>query len=95
MSHINNVENQCIIRLCTNYCYCINIGSNIGPPAVLYRYRSWSKNTISVANIVADPIIGTPLMRTTDTARGITALLPYSCDVDLGRIDHPELEEKL
>ena len=34
-------------------------------------------------------------MRATETARGITALLPYGFDVDLGRIDHPELEEKL
>ena len=50
---MDNVENQCIIRLCTNYCYCKNIGSDIGPPAVLY---------ISVANILADPIIGTPLI---------------------------------
>ena len=24
MSHMDNVDNQCIIRLCTNYCYCIN-----------------------------------------------------------------------
>ena len=24
-SHVNNVENQYIIHLCTNYCYCINI----------------------------------------------------------------------
>ena len=30
-----------------------------------------------------------------ETARGITILLPYGFDVDLGRIDHPELEEKL
>ena len=37
-SHMDNVENQCIIRLCTNYFYCINIGSDIGPLAVLYRY---------------------------------------------------------
>ena len=58
---MDNVENQCIIRSCTNYCYCINIGSDIGPPAVLYQYRYWFKNAISVADIVADPIIGTPL----------------------------------
>ena len=61
MNHMNNVENQCTIRLCTNHCYCINIGSDIGPPAVLYRYGYWLKNAISVADIVADPIIGTPL----------------------------------
>ena len=30
-----------------------------------------------------------------ETARGITILLPYSFDVDLGRIDHPEVEKKL
>ena len=34
-------------------------------------------------------------MRATETARGIAVLLPYSLDVDLGSIDHPELEEKL
>ena len=34
-------------------------------------------------------------MRTTETARGTTVLLPYGFDVDLGRIDHPDLEEKL
>ena len=34
-------------------------------------------------------------MCATETSRGITALLPYGFDVDLGRIDHPELEEKL
>jgi len=28
-------------------------------------------------------------------ARGIIKLLPYSFDVHLGWIDHPELEEKL
>ena len=30
-----------------------------------------------------------------ETARGITVLLAYSFDADFGRIDHPELEEKL
>ena len=34
-------------------------------------------------------------MRATDTARGITVLLPHGFDVDLGRIGHPQLEEKL
>ena len=34
-------------------------------------------------------------MRATETARGITVLLPYGFDVDLGRIYHPKLEEKL
>ena len=34
-------------------------------------------------------------MRAKDTARGITVFIPYGFDVDLGRIDHPELEEKL
>ena len=34
-------------------------------------------------------------MRATETARGITVVLPYGFDVDLGRTDHPELEEKL
>ena len=34
-------------------------------------------------------------MRATETARGITILLPHRFDVDLGRIDHPELGEKL
>ena len=34
-------------------------------------------------------------MRAIETAREITELLPYSFDVDLGRIGHPELEEKL
>ena len=63
-SATNQQSNQCIIYLCTNYCYCINIGSDIGPPAVLYRYRYWLKHAISVADIVADPIIGTPLIVT-------------------------------
>ena len=40
-SHMHNVENQYIIFLCTNYCYSINIGSDIGPPTVLYPYRYW------------------------------------------------------
>ena len=35
-SHMDNVEKQFIIHLCTNYCYCKNIGSDIGPPTVLY-----------------------------------------------------------
>jgi len=30
----------------------------------------------------------------TETARRIIELLPYGIDVDLGRTDHPELEEK-
>ena len=34
-------------------------------------------------------------MRATETTRGITVLLPYGFDVDLGRIDHPELKKKL
>jgi len=34
-------------------------------------------------------------MCVTETARGIIELLPYSFDVHLSRIDHPELEEKL
>ena len=34
-------------------------------------------------------------MHATGTARGITVLLPYGFNVDFGRIDHPELEEKL
>ena len=61
-SRINNAENQCIIRLCTSYCYCINIGSDIGcsvPIPILV------KNAIRVADIVADPIIGTPLVQST------------------------------
>jgi len=33
-------------------------------------------------------------MRITEIARGIIKLLPYSFDVDLGKTDHPELEEK-
>ena len=46
-----------------NYCYCINIGCDIGPPAVLSRYRSvLVKITLSVADILADPIIGTALV---------------------------------
>ena len=65
---MNNVENQYIICLCTNYCYCINICSNLVlrcsvPIPILV------KNTISVANIVVDPIIGTPL---------VSSLLKYS-----------------
>ena len=58
-SHMDNIENQFIISLCTNYCYCINIGSDIGPPTVLIPILV--KITILVANILADPIIGTPL----------------------------------
>jgi len=33
-------------------------------------------------------------MHITEIARGIIELLPYSFDVDLGRTDHPELDEK-
>jgi len=33
-------------------------------------------------------------MRVTEIARGIIELLPYVFDTDLGRTDHPELEEK-
>ena len=46
--------------LCTSYCYSINIGSDIDPPAVLYQYHV-GKITISMADVVADPVIGTPL----------------------------------
>ena len=34
-------------------------------------------------------------MRTTETARGITVLLAYGFDLDMGGIDHADLEEKL
>ena len=34
-------------------------------------------------------------MCVTETARGIIELLSYGSDVDLGRTDHPEVEEKL
>ena len=34
-------------------------------------------------------------MRATEAARRIIVLLSYGFDVDLGRIDHTELEEKL
>ena len=34
-------------------------------------------------------------MRATETAMEITVSLPYGFDVELDRIDHPELEEKL
>ena len=62
-SHIDNIENQCIIHLCTNYCYCINIGSDISPPTVLYLLIPiLVKITISVADILADLIIGTTLV---------------------------------
>ena len=60
---MDNIENRLIrflIRLCTNYCYCINIGSDINP-AVLYQSDIGKKKTISVADIVADPIIRPPL----------------------------------
>ena len=40
--HMDNIENQYIICICTNYC-CINISSDIGPPTVLYRYRLGKK----------------------------------------------------
>ena len=58
-SHMDNVE---IIRLCTDYSYCIKIGSDIGPPAVLHPIPILVKITISMADIIADPIIGTPLL---------------------------------
>ena len=58
---MDNVE---IIRLCTDYCYCIKIGSDIGPPAVLHPIPILVKITISMANILADPIIGTPIVLT-------------------------------
>ena len=53
-SHMDNVE---IIRLCTDYCYCIKIGSDIGPSAVLHPIPILVKITISMADILADPII--------------------------------------
>ena len=53
-SHMDNVENQYIICLCTNYYCCINIGSDVGPPALV-------NITKLVAYILANPIIGTPL----------------------------------
>ena len=34
-------------------------------------------------------------MHIMETARGIIVLLPYGFEVDLGKIDHPGLEEKL
>ena len=34
--HMNNIENQCIIHLRTNHCYCINISIDTGLPTVLY-----------------------------------------------------------
>ena len=64
-----------------NFCYCVNIGSDIGPPAVLYRYRYWWKNTISVADIVADPIIGTPLPITSTSTCVLCCLLVCGCGV--------------
>jgi len=33
-------------------------------------------------------------MHITEIARGIIKLLPYNFNVDLGKTDHPELEEK-
>ena len=58
---MDNVENQYIINLCTNYCCCINIGSDQSsscsvPILILV------KNAISVTDILADPVIGTPLI---------------------------------
>ena len=60
---MDNTENQYIILLCTNYCYCINISSDINPPAVLLcTDTDIGKNYhIVAANILANPIIGTPL----------------------------------
>ena len=43
-SNIYNVENQYIIRLCTNYCYCINIGSDMGPPILFCTDTDIGKN---------------------------------------------------
>ena len=56
---MDNVE---IIRLFTDYCCCIKIGNDIGPPAVLHPIPILVKITISMADILADPIIGTPLV---------------------------------
>ena len=59
---MDNVENQYVIQLCTNYCCCIIISSDIGPPTVCTN-TDFGKKAILVANILANPIIGILLVK--------------------------------
>ena len=63
---MDNTENQYYDLLCTNYCY-RNISSDISPPCCSVPIPILVKHAILVADILADPIIGTALHKVIPT----------------------------